>query len=98
MGEKVSITFQMLKVGGGVFSAGAGYYSAVQDSDKVQKERMKGYYAIAWAYKMKVATQFGSATLGLLASISYAAPLMQTSSSQAVKLIGGRLLFTACSA
>jgi len=83
----------MLKVSGGVLSAGAGYYAAMQDWDKVKSQREKGHYAIAWAYRMKSATQFGSATLGLLASVSYAAPLMQASGSQAVKWIGGRLLF-----
>jgi hypothetical protein len=92
VGDKVSVTFQQLKVFGGVLSAGAGYYSMVQEWDNAGKAKGKEYYAIATAYYFKAGFQFASATLGLLSSVSYAAPLLEASGSKAMQWLGGRLL------
>lgn len=93
VGDKVSVTFQKLKVFGGVLSAGAGYYSALQDWDKTTDNFNRNNYVISLGYLSKSTLQFGSAMLGLLASISYAAPLLESSASKATQWIGGRLLF-----
>jgi hypothetical protein len=93
VGDKVSKTFQMLKVGGGILSAGAGYYAAVADWDKSTKAENRGHYALAFTYRWKARLQFASTTLGLLGSLSYAAPLMESSSIKIVQSTGTRLLF-----
>ncbi len=93
IGEKVSVSFQALKVTGGILSAGAGYYQMSLDLGKGETAKSKERYAVAWGYRSKASAQFLSATLGLFGSISYAAPLMKASSSQTVKWLGGRLAF-----
>lgn len=92
VGDKVSVTFQMLKVSGGILSAGAGYYSMVSDGGKSLNNWEREKYALAISYGFKSASQFGATTLGLLASISYAAPLMEASSSKIIQATGSRLL------
>jgi hypothetical protein len=93
IGEKVSTSFQILKVSGGVLSAGAGYYSMVTESQNSLKNWEKEKYSLAVGYGFKASSQFLSATLGLLGTVSYAAPLMEASGSKAVQWAGGRLLF-----
>lgn len=93
VGDKISLTFQKLKVFGGLLSTGAGYYAAMQDWDNSKKASAKDNYGIAAAYRVKGVAQFSSATLGLLASVSYAAPLLESSSVGVIKWAGGRLLF-----
>lgn len=93
VGDKVSVTFQMLKVSGGILSAGAGYYSMISDGGKALNYWDREKYALALSYGFKSASQFGATTLGLLASVSYAAPLMEASGSKIVQKIGSRLLF-----
>lgn len=93
VGDKVSITFQKLKVFGGIMSAGAGYYAAVQDWDGAKKALSKESYAISVAYTAKFVTQFSSSTFSLLASLSYAAPLLEASGNKAAQWAGARLLF-----
>ena len=93
VGDKVSVSFQTLKVTGGVLSAGAGYYSMVLDWDKASGQWSKEKYGLSITFYTKSAAQFSSATLGLLASLSYAAPLMSASGNKTVQWAGGRLLF-----
>lgn len=92
VGDKVSKTFQYLKVYGGVLSAGAGIYAGMKDWSKSADTLEKDKYLLASAYMLKSATQFGAATLGLLSSLSYAAPLLQSSGSKAAQWAGTRLL------
>jgi hypothetical protein len=93
VGDKVSKTFQMLKVSGGVLSAGAGYYATLQEWDKTKTNFSKENYGLSLTYLSKTLMQFSSTTLGVLASISYAAPLMEASGKKAVQTVGARLLF-----
>jgi hypothetical protein len=93
VGDKVSVTFQKLKVFGGILSAGSGYYLAMRDWEGVNKSLKKESYGIALAYLMKFAAQLSSATFGVLASVSYAAPLLEASGNKTVQWAGARLLF-----
>jgi hypothetical protein len=93
VGDKVSVTFQQLKVFGGVLSAGAGYYSMVQDWDKAVFAKNGERYSLMVAYGLKSTMQFGAATLGLLASVSYAAPILEASGKKIVQWVGSRLLY-----
>lgn len=92
VGDKVSITFQNLKVFGGVLSAATGYYTAMQDWESAAKESDRRY-SLAVAYGAKFALQYLSSTFSLLASLSYAAPMLEASSNKALQWTGGRLLF-----
>lgn len=93
VGDKVSVTFQYLKVYGGVLSAAAGYYSAVKDLEKVNVNIDKDNYSLAALYSLKFTTQFIAATFGLLSSLSYAAPLMENSGRKIIQWTGSRLLY-----
>lgn len=92
VGDKISKTFQYLKVYGGILSAGAGYYTALKDWDKSINELNKQKYGLFLAYNVKSLAQFLGATLGLLSSLSYAAPLLQASGMRLVQMAGKRLL------
>lgn len=93
IGDKVSKTFQYLKVTGGFLSAGAGYYSMVLDFGKFSKNHDKERYFLAVSYGCKAFAQFFSTTFGLLASISYAAPLLTSAESKVAQAIGKKLLY-----
>ena len=92
VGDKVSKTFQYLKVYGGILSAGAGYYTALKDWDKASSQP-SSKYGIAIAYHVKSLVQFLAATLGLLSSLSYAAPLLRASSIRVAQIVGKKLLW-----
>jgi hypothetical protein len=93
VGDKVSKTFQYLKVSGAILSAGAGYYSALLDAEKAENQANKSRYGLAMAYALKSIAQLFASTFGLLASLSYAAPLLEGSASGLAKLVGKKLLF-----
>lgn len=93
VGDKVSVTFQYLKVYGGVLSAAAGYYSAAKEAETGRKYLDKENYHLAALYFSKSVVQFIAATLGLLSSLSYAAPLLKASNQKIMQWTGSRLLY-----
>ena len=93
VGDKVSITFQYLKVYGGILSTVVGYYSAVKELENVDKNIDRDNYGLASLYALKFTSQFIASTFGLLSSLSYAAPLMENSSRKIIQWTGTRLLY-----
>lgn len=92
VGDKVSKTFQYLKAYGGVFAAGAGFYTALKDFNTSNANLNREQYGFAVAYGVKSIVQGGAAIAGLMSALSYAAPLMQQSKMKILTLTGTRLL------
>jgi hypothetical protein len=92
VGDKVSKTFQYLKVSGGIFSAGAGYYFALKDFEKMAKGYERMEYGLATIYLVKGLAQGAAATSGILVALSYAAPLMEKSGMK-ILTFSGKYLF-----
>jgi hypothetical protein len=92
VGDKISSTFQFLKVYGGILSAGAGYYAAVKDLVKAGGMSAKGEYGLVVIYIAKSGSQFVDSTFGMLSSLSYAPRPMKKSGLRILQFSGRQLI------
>jgi hypothetical protein len=75
VGDK-ALSFQGLKIAGGVLSAGAGVIAGQLDFEEAEKAKLKNNYALARLYRLKGYANFAGAGFSALATLSYAQPAM----------------------
>jgi hypothetical protein len=76
LGDK-AISFQLLKVTGGVLSAGASFIGGTLDFKDVWKHGAGGEYGLASLYLARGISQYVTGAVGLAVTLSYAAPLLE---------------------
>jgi hypothetical protein len=72
-----ALSFQALKVSGGVLSAGAAWIAVEQDLASMDRHERAGQYGIAVLYMFKSGFNFFGGACSILASLSYAKPALQ---------------------
>ena len=72
-----AISFQVLKVSGGVLSAGASFIGGFLDWEVTKHNWGRKRYGTAIVYSMRSLGQFVGGSLTLLTALSYAAPLLE---------------------
>jgi hypothetical protein len=75
--KDVAMSYQVLKVSGGVLSGGASFVGSYLDWGERQEQRAKANYAVARLYAFRSVSQFLSGSLTILIGVSYTAPLLK---------------------
>lgn len=90
LGEK-ALTFQALKLGGGILSAVSSWSMAVDDYNKFNNNSEKGDDTVAYLYISKSILGAASGTCALLSSISYLTPAFQFIAKKFPQSVIGRV-------
>lgn len=75
--KDLAISFQVLKVAGGLLSGGASFIGGTLDFGDMRGAAQGGNYGIAMLYFARGMTQFSGGAITIVVAISYASPLLE---------------------
>lgn len=80
--KDLAVSFQVLKVAGGVLSCGASFIGGALDVGNMWDAGVGGQYGAATLYLTRAFAQFSGGSITLVVAVSYAAPLLEAAAAR----------------